>query len=85
MELVDGVYVGEEQSHQPLWHGILLDHGTAEPLPQNQKLSSVCLFQKFMASMKIPAPAVMEGRRKYAQGNSRKEEEIFREDVICEK
>lgn len=67
MELIDGVYVGEEQCHQALWHGILLDHGTAEPLPENQKFSSISLFQKFIVSMKIPAPAVM-GEEKVCTG-----------------
>lgn len=32
MELVDGVDVGEEQRHQVCRHGVLLDHGAAEPL-----------------------------------------------------
>lgn len=34
VELIDGVYVGEEQGHQVCRHGILLDHGTAEPLQE---------------------------------------------------
>ena len=32
VELVDGVYVGEEQGHQVCRHGVLLDHRAAEPL-----------------------------------------------------
>lgn len=70
MELIDGVNVGEEQCHQPLWHGILLDDSTAEPLPENQKFSSTPLFQKFILSMKIPAPAVM-GEEKVCTGKQK--------------
>lgn len=32
MELVDGVDVGEEEVHQDFGHGVLFDHGAAEPL-----------------------------------------------------
>lgn len=32
VELVDGVDVGEEESHEALRHGVLFDHSTAEPL-----------------------------------------------------
>lgn len=63
VELVDGVNVGEEQRHQALWHGVLLDHSTAEPLPETQTFSSVSLLHKFIVSMKIPAPAVMGKER----------------------
>lgn len=39
MELVDGVYVGEEQGHQVCRHGILLDHCTAEPLREEFRVT----------------------------------------------
>lgn len=63
MELIDGVNVGEEQGHQALGHGVLLDHSAAEPLPESHKVSSMSLLQKFIVSMKIPAPAVMGEER----------------------
>lgn len=36
VELVDGVDVGEEQRHQVGRHGVLLDHGAAEPLREER-------------------------------------------------
>lgn len=39
VELVDGVYVGEEQGHQLCRHGVLLDHRTAEPLQEELRVT----------------------------------------------
>lgn len=39
VELVDGVYVGEEQGHQICRHGVLLDHRAAEPLQEELRVT----------------------------------------------